>query len=560
MVADFAIRNGTIYDGAGRPGYSGDVVVENGVIVHVGGRGPAARRNYEADGQAVTPGFIDTHTHLDAQMFWDPFATSSIYHGVSTVIAGNCGLTLAPCKPEDRHSILRTFSRVEGIDPEILDAVVPWSWTDTAGYLAAIAEHRPALNFGMLAGHCALRVHVMGEAAVERAATNDEIAAMQDLLRQAMAAGAFGYSTNVNPRHLREDGKPVPSRLAEPLELYALGDVLTQLDTGVIQVSGATPGPGRITELAEFSYVTGRPVLWNSIVHRWSSPNLWLQQLEETEQAFRGGAQPWALTNVRPFTHRFTMRNTQTFDEFPTWRPLMFYPDDARKAAFADPALRARLRREAVEDPTPGTFSKRWDLVYILKPALPQNAHLKGKSIAELAAAQGKDVLDAFLDLALEENLDTWFETATTNGDPEAVGRIAASPYTVIGQSDAGAHLFQDAGFGYCTGLVGTFVRDWQALPMEEAVRKLTSMQAEIYGIEGRGMLAPGMRADILVFDPATVGPCDPEEAHDTPGGNARYIQRANGVNLLLVNGVPVLEAGALTEERPGQIIRSGGA
>jgi N-acyl-D-aspartate/D-glutamate deacylase len=560
MPFDIAIRGGTIYDGSGKPGHAGDLAIQGDRIVEVGGRVGAARRDVRADGLAVAPGFIDSHTHLDAQILWDPFVTSSCFHGVTSVILGNCGLTLAPCRPEDRETLLHTFVRVEGMELSVLRTAVEWSWTDTAGYLLAIERARAALNVGMLVGHCALRQYVMGEDSVERAATAEEIATMQALLSEAIEAGALGFSTNQNPRHMRDDGKPLPSRLADEGELRALGQVLGDLGRGVIQMSSAPGGAARIDRLADFSLAIGRPIVWNAILHSWANPAAWREQLLATERAFKRGARAWANTNARAFNNRFTLKNAQEFDEFPTWSALMFASHEERREAFRNPEVRAKLRWEAVEDPKPGTFHKRWDLVYIIKPALAKNADLAGRSVAELARATGRDVLDAFLDLALEEDLDTVFQTALTNGDPEAVAQIVASPYTVIGQSDAGAHLAIDAGFGYCTGLLGSFVREQRALTLEEGIRKLTGMQAQIFGIPDRGLLRPGMAADVVVFDPARVAPREPELAHDLPGGAARLIQQADGIHLVLVNGEAVLEDGELTGARPGSVLRGGSA
>jgi N-acyl-D-aspartate/D-glutamate deacylase len=348
----------------------------------------------------------------------------------------------------------------------------------------------------------------------------------------------------------------VPTRLAEPAEIQALGDVLGRLGRGVIQMSLAPGGTARIDAIADLSLRIRRPVVWNTILHFWSNPDLWRQQLEATARAFERGARPWANTNVRAFNNRFTMRNSQEFDEFPTWRALLVGPMNERVAAFRDRAIRAKLRWEAVEDPKPATFHKRWDLVYILKPARPHNARLRGRSVADVAREQGKDVLDAFLDLALEEDLDTVFQTALTNGDLDAVGRIVASPYTVLGQSDAGAHLAVDAGFGYCTELLATFVRERRALSLEEAIRKLTWMQARIFAIPDRGLLATGMAADLVVFDPRAVAPREPELVHDLPGGAPRLIQHADGIRLVVVNGAVVLEDGAHTGARPGSLLR----
>jgi N-acyl-D-aspartate/D-glutamate deacylase len=558
MSFDFAIRGATIYDGTGMPAFVGDLAIEAGRLVEVGGRVGRARREFKAEGLAAAPGFIDSHTHMDAQVLWDPLVTSSSYHGVTSVVAGNCGLSLAPCKVRDRDTLLHTFVRVEGMEMSLLRAAVQWQWTDVGGYLEALERSQPALNVGALVGHCALRQFVMGEDSVERPASRDEIDTMRSLLRRAIRAGALGFSTNQNPRHIRDDGKPLPSRLAEFAEIEALGAVLGELNRGVVQMSSAPGGAERVERLADFSLLTGRPVVWNAILHSWADPENWRAMLAATERAFKRGARAWANTNTRAFNNRFTLKDAQEFDEFPTWRALMLSPLEERRKAFGDAETRARLKWEAVDDPKRGTFHKRWDLVYIVKPVLPKNQDLKGQSVEQLARRQGKEVLDAFLDLALEEGLDTGFRTPLTNGDPDAVGQIIASPYTVLGQSDAGAHLAIDAGFGYCTGLLSHFVRDRGALTWEGAIRKLTGMQAQIFGISDRGLLRSGMAADVVVFDPSTVAPDDAELVHDLPGGASRLVQQASGIHLVLVNGEPILNGGKLTGARPGLVLRGG--
>jgi N-acyl-D-aspartate/D-glutamate deacylase len=558
MPFDFAIRGATIYEGTGMPAFVGDLAIEGGRLVEIGGHVGRARREFKAEGLAVAPGFIDSHTHMDAQVLWDPMVTSSSYHGVTTVVAGNCGLSLAPCKARDRDTLLHTFVRVEGMEMSLLRAAVEWQWSDVAGYLEALERSQPALNVGALVGHCALRQFVMGEDSVERPATGNEIETMLSLLRSAMRAGALGFSTNQNPRHIRDDGKPLPSRLAEFAEIEALGRVLGELNRGVVQMSSAPGGADRVERLADFSLLIRRPVVWNSILHSWADPENWRAMLDATERAFKRGARAWANTNTRAFNNRFTLKDAQEFDEFPTWRALMLSPLEERCKAFRDPDVRERLKWEAVDDPTRGTFHKRWDLVYIVKPVLQKNQELKGQSVAQLARRQGKGVLDAFFDLALEEQLETGFRTPLTNGDPDAVAQIVASPYTVLGQSDAGAHLAIDAGFGYCTGLLSHFVRDRGALTLEAAIRKLTWMQAQIFGITDRGLLRSGMAADVVVFDPTTVGPEEAELVHDLPGGAARLVQQATGIHLVLVNGEAILERGDLTGARPGQVLRGG--
>ncbi len=556
MPYDLLIKGGRIVDGSGLPAFRGDVAVQDGRIVAVGRVAGPARRVLDADGLAVAPGFIDPHTHLDAQLLWDPLGTSSCWHGVTSVIIGNCGLTLAPCKAADRDGVVGSFVRVEGMSRRALEAGFEWRWESMAEY-AATLEQRLGLNVGFLVGHCAVRQAVMGEASVERAARPDEIVAMQALVHEALDAGALGFSTNQNARHFREDGRPVPSRLATPEEVAALAGVLSERNAGVLQTTqGGMNRPSDVEATAELALQLGRPILWQSILHRWSRPTAWRALLDAAARAAARGARTYAMTNARPFNNRYTLRNAQEFDEFPTWRALLFAPLEQRIAAFRDPAVRAKLRWEAVEDPTPTNFHKRWDLVRIIKVARPEHRAYEGLSVAELAQRQGKDVLDAFLDLALAEDLETLFQHPLTNGDEDAVAEILRSPYTVAGQSDAGAHVAIDAGFGYCTLLLGHWVRERGALTLEEAVRKLTFMIASIFEIPDRGLVRPGYWADLVVFDPATVAPCEPELVHDLPAGEPRLVQRARGIEYTVVNGTVLLEHGEHTGAYPGRVLR----
>jgi N-acyl-D-aspartate/D-glutamate deacylase len=300
-------------------------------------------------------------------------------------------------------------------------------------------------------------------------------------------------------------------------------------------------------------------VLWQSILHRWSQPDAWRALLDAAAAAAARGARSYAMTNARPFNNRYTLRNAQEFDEFPTWRALMFAPLAERVSAFRDPAVRQKLRWEAVEDPTPKNFHKRWDLVRVLQVARPEHQAYQGLSVAELARRQEVDVLDAFLDLALAEDLETVFQHPLTNGDEDAVGEILRSPYTVVGQSDAGAHVAIDAGFGYCTLLLGHWVRERGALTLEEAVRKLTFMVASIFELPDRGLLRPGYSADLVVFDPETIGPCEPTLVADLPAGESRLVQRARGIHYTVVNGTVLLENGEHTGAYPGRVLRRAG-
>jgi len=558
MRYDLLIKGGRIYDGSGLPSYMGDVAVEGGRIAEVGRLGGSARRVVHADGLAVAPGFIDFHTHLDAQLLWDPIATSSCWHGITTVIPGNCGLTLAPCRPQDRESILGSFVRVEAMPLQVLRSAVNWEWKTFPEYLSRL-DGRLGVNVAALVGHCALRQYVMGEEASERAARPGEIEKMKKLLKQSVLAGAIGFSTNQNPVHMRADGRPIASRLATEEEIIELAGVLGGVNRGSVQISVGTPGISVPAEkgVAFFNRLAaaGRPVIWQSIAHRWDQPDLWRQLLGMAEQSLAAGIPSYPLCNARLFNNRFNLKNAQVFDDLPTWKQILFTPIDQRTEAFRDPEVRQKLRSEAVENRFRSRFSRRWDLVYMIKAATAKNKPLEKKSVAEIAQMQGKDVIDAFLDLSLEENLETLFQTSSNNGDENAVAEILKSPFTLVGQSDAGAHLIYDAGYGYATRFLGYWIRERKVMSLEEGIRKLTFMVASIFGLYDRGLIRPGLAADLVLFDPVTVRDCEPEMASDLPGGEKRLIQKAMGVNMSVVNGQVLTVDGEHTGALPGRVL-----
>ena len=551
---DLLIKGGRIYDGSGMPSYNGDVGIVDGKIVDIGRLSNNATRTLNVDGLAVSPGFFDPHTHLDAQLFWDPLGTSSCFHGVTSVVIGNCGLSLAPAKVTDREAVIKSFVRVEAISRRVLEEGIQWRWTSTAEYLNALGSSL-GINAAALVGHIAVRHYVMGEDAVEREASPEEIIKMKHLVRQGMEAGAVGFSTNQNPRHIREDRKPVASRLASDEELGSLLDVLGEMNAGVVQLSGGgADARGRIAYAADMARRTGRPVLWQSISHSWSRPDHWREMLANTERVFKEEGLPiYAMTQAKPFQNRYTLRDAQCFDEFPTWKSALFSPLEARKQMFADGDCRKKLRAEAIEDQSPSVFPRRWDVIFVDAVKLAKNKSQGKKSIQEIAKAQGKDGLDCFLDLSLEEDLETRFVHTNTQGDPQAVCEILKHPAVMIGQSDAGAHMGYDARFGYSTAFLGCWVRDHGIMGLEEAVAKLTFRVASVFGLNDRGLLRPGMAADIAVFDPVTVNTQDPEYVNDLPANETRMIQKATGVPHTVVNGVVAIENGAPTRRATGK-------
>ena len=554
MAYDLLIKNGRIYDGSGMPSYMGDIAVRGGRIVEIGRIAGGAGRTIDAGGLAVSPGFIDHHTHMDAQIFWDPYATSEPQHGVTSIVMGNCGLTLAPAKTSDHDALVKSFVRVEAMPRSVLEMGVPWGWHTYGEYLDAL-EGKLGVNAGGLVGHIAVRQYVMDEESVERAATPAEVGEMKRLVLEAMESGALGFSTNRNERHMREDGKPVASRLADDDELFALCQVLGDLNAGVIETILGLNKIEHFKFYDRLARTTGRPVLWQSLQHRWAEPNLWREQLDAVTPIFEGGYQAYGLSHTVPLIRRFTLKDCQVFDEFPTWKALMFLPVETRREAFKDPATRQKMRDDFAA-PRKTNYHRRWDVLRVDKPALPENRRFAGKSLAEVAALRGQDPLDAFLDLALEEDLATVFWNANNGGDAAARGEILRSPYVLMGTSDAGAHVQFGADFGYGTTLLGLWVRERQAMTLEHAIHKLTFHVASVFSLPGRGLIRPGYAADLVLFDPKTVDAHEPEWADDYPGKTKRLVQRSEGILWTIVNGRPIFAEGKMTGELPGAVLR----
>src|ERR1044071_4151613 len=541
MAYDLVIRNGKVIDGSGLPGFQGDVGVADGRIVEIGRVSAAARRVIDADGLVVAPGIVDNHTHYDAQVTWDPLCTYSCYHGVTTVVIGNCSLAMAPAHKEDRDNLAGVLSHVEAIPLEAIQAGVQWSWETIPQYLDAL-DQRLGLNVACLIGHSAVRRYVMGESSQERHATDEEVAAMRAIVREGIEAGAVGISFERNPRHFDWDGRLAPTNLAADSEIFAVANVIDEVGRGVIQFGGDRKLG---TEVAK---KTRCPVFYGNITQAAVAPDRWRKQLEETESLMRQGHRAYQFVMPRPGDLRYTLKTAQHFDAMAPWKKVMLLPLEQRKEVFRDPATRAKLHREAVETPInpnlAGDFTRRWDLQFVFKPALAKNQHLTGKSVAEIAREQNKDVLDAFLDLALEENLETEFERHEVNSDEAAMKALLTSPYTIIGQSDGGAHVVFRTDYSYSTYLLSHWVREKEIMSLEDAIRKLTFIPASLFGFYERGLVRPGMAADLMVFDPATISPLEPGEAQDLPGGAKRRKQIAHGIEWTVGNGEGLMERG----------------
>ena len=558
MSYDVLIKNGRVVDGSGLPSFIGDVAVKDGKIAEMGKLSGPAKRTIDAHNRAIAPGFIDNHCHYDAQVTWDPLCTFSCYHGATTVIFGNCSLALAPVRQGDEDALVSMLSRVEAIPMDVLQAGIQWGWESFGDYMNAL-EGKLGVNVGALMGHSAIRRYVMGEAGYERDATDDELKAMQQVVRTGLEDGALGLSFNRNRGHFDHSGRPLPAVVAPFEELYALAEAMGDVGTGVIQ-SGAS-GPLEMDQgyCSKLSDLSGRPVVYNQIVHRWTMPGHWQRHLDHVKETVRQGSRAYPLLNPRPVNQTFTMKNCQVFDRLPAWKPIMVGSVADKIAAFQDMELRQQLRAEAVDRSgvPQDSISIQWDRAWVVEPALEKNAGLKGRSIADIAGETGKNVLDALLDLALEEDMETVFEMNLLGGDEDAMAELLNSPYPIIGLSDAGAHVVFDAGYGYSTHLLGHWVRDKSVLSLEDAVHKLTFAPATVFGLNDRGLIRPGYAADLVVFDPDTVAPEEPTEVFDLPGGGMRLAQKARGVDYTIVNGEVLIAEGEHTGALPGEVARN---
>ncbi len=563
-MPDLVIRDALLCDGSGREAVRGDLAVAGGRITalgHVHERGAA---EIDAGGLALAPGFIDVHTHYDCQLFWDPSASPSSWHGVTTVVTGNCGFTIAPCRPADRETLLRLLQFVEGMPIATLRAGIAWGWEDFAGYLDALERLPLGVNVAPLVGHSALRLGVLGAAALERAATGEERAALAAAVRAAVAAGAIGWSTSRSPTHFfGDDGRPAPSRLADDEELLALAAALRDLDRGVIEVAPRTTIAG-FDEKAEeqrfcagLARASGKVVSWAPLLDNPFAPGSAQRLLAEAAALQAAGAAVVPQVGCRPLELRFDFASaTFGLDNNAFWRPIMAEPRAARARRFADPGFRAELRR--FEGGFVAALAPGWDRLFVRLPATAEGRRYQDRSVAEIAAERGVPPLDAFCDLVLAEDLATQCGAVILNGDEEAVAALLRDPAGLLALSDAGAHVDTLSDQGFTTYLLGHWVRERGTLALEEAVRLLTDVPARRYGLIGRGRLAPGAAADLVLFDPTRVGARPAEMVHDLPGGQRRLIQRAEGVAYVFVNGTAVVDRGVPTGRGAGRVLRGG--
>jgi N-acyl-D-aspartate/D-glutamate deacylase len=561
VMLDLIIRNGTVVDGTGASGRRADVGIIDGRIAAIGDIDDTATRTIDADGKVVAPGFVDIHTHYDAQVFWDQTLSPSPLHGVTTVIGGNCGFTIAPLEPQHADYLLHMLARVEGMPVGALESGVPWNWRSFGEYLDKI-DGTLAPNAGFMVGHSTIRRVVMGERATSGPATDDDISAMRALLDASLGAGGMGFSSSWARTHNDAAGDMVPSRSATDEEILSLCSVVREHPGTTVEF---IPGVGLFEDyagelMARMSVAANRPVNWNVLFVGKGSEAMTAHNLAASDYAAEHGGKVLALTVPFSPSPRICFDNGFLLDTIPGWEKPMALPHHEKKAMLASPDGREMLRR-AAEQPSTGFQVANWNIYVINETFAAENKRYEGMRLAEIAKERGVDELDALLDIVVADDLMTGFGFPVRVDDDETWEtriKVWRDDRTVIGASDAGAHLDFLATFNYSTVLLGQPVRERGLMPMEEALRLLTDVPARLYGLTGRGRLAEGWHADVVVIDPSTIGAQPVRMQFDLPTGAPRLYGGADGIEHVLVNGTEIVDHGVFTDARPGTLLRSG--
>ena len=571
MGLDLLIRNGTVVDGSGAARYRADVGIKDGRIAEIGRIRSAAERTIDADGLIVAPGFIDGHTHMDAQVAWDRIGSCSCWHGVTSVIMGNCGFALAPCPPKDREWYARCLTAVEDIPTEAMLAGIDWNWETFPEYLATVDRLPKAINYGAYIGHSALRMYVMGKRALSEKATEDDLTHMAAAVQEAIRAGAMGFSSSRSPTHVTPDDTPVASRIADWSEVDRLVGAMAEMNAGIFQIGPDTSGGEAqrrfLARLKQVAVETGRPVMFGTISSRQGDrPNPWTYQLEYLDDCAAAGARMWGQTTTRSINAIFSLKSYLPFDVLPAWRELRRLPLAEQKRRLADPATRRQLvADEATMKPRDNVFQGGGAAT--TDPRKPDYTNLfamksvdwADPTVAQLSAERGAHPVEVMIDLVLE-NDDQMFVQPLVNEQPDHVLGMLRHPRTLATFSDSGAHVCQEMGSSLQTHMLSYWVRQKQAFTLEEAVRKLTFDNASAWELNDRGLLRTGYRADVVLFDEARVKPAMPRVETDRPGGARRLVQKAEGIAATIVNGQVTLENGVATGNVPGQLLRGPGA
>lgn len=567
MALDLLVRNGTVVDGSGLPRYRADVGVKAGKIVEIGRIRAPAERIVDAEGMIVAPGFIDGHTHMDAQVAWDALGSCSCWHGVTSVVMGNCGFALAPCKPKDREWFARCLTAVEDIPTEAMMAGIDWTWETFPEYLATVERLPKGLNYGMYIGHSALRMYAMGERGLSEKATEDDLRLMAHAVEEAVRAGAMGFSTSRATTHVTPDGSPIASRIADWDEIDRLVAAMGALDAGIFQIgpdiSGGTAQRAFLDRLRRVALDSGRPVMFGMLATRQGiDPNPWTYQLEYMDATVAAGGRMYGQATTRSINAVFSLKSYLPFDVLPGWQAIRALPLAEQKIRLADPEVRRRLiaeeatmkpRDSVLQGGGAATTDPRKPDYDNLFPMLDVN--WDDPSVGDLARRQNKHPVEVMLDLALD-NDNRVFVQPLVNESPADVLGILRHPRTLATFSDSGAHVCQEMGSSLQTHLLSYWVRAKQQFTLEEAVRMLTFDNASAWELPDRGLVRTGYAADLVVFDEARVKPCLPTVERDLPGGARRLVQKADGIAATIVNGVVAIENGAATGEHGGQVLK----
>ena len=564
MAFDLVVKNGTVIDGSGLPRFRADVGVRDGRIVSIGRIRERAREVLDADGHVVAPGFVDGHTHMDAQIFWDPYGTCSCWHGITTVVMGNCGFTLAPCSSKDKHLVIRNLERAEDISAEAMDAGIEWSWTTFREFLDTLERLPKGINYSGYLGHSALRTYVMGERAFDGPATEDDIRAMEAELRDAIAAGALGFTTSRSPSHETPDRRPVASRMAAWDEVRRLVGVMGDLNAGIFELAGEGVDRSLGGEearrdyhrrLRELAVETGVPMTFG-LFGRKDAPGLWREYVRLIDETNAAGGRMFAQVHSRALSAILSFKTQTPFDKLPVWREIRKLPLTEQKERLRDPALRPQLvsaARAKFEGKPIGTEARPavFDWIFLM-----DNVHGPHRSMAEVARERGCDPVEAMIDVALERDFDAFFFQPIANEDQDVALELMRYKHAVVTFSDSGAHVSQLMDSSLQTHLLAHWVREQQAFTLEEAVRMLTLVPATRWGFADRGLIREGMAADLVVFDPETIAAEMPEVVNDLPAGAKRLVQRCRGIAATVVNGETVLRDGKPTGALPGRLLR----
>lgn len=558
---DLIIENARICDGTGKPSFYGNVAVKDGLIAAIGkGNGEAATRKINADGLVLAPGFIDPHTHYDAQVAWDPMVTCSSWHGITTVVMGNCGVGVAPVKPKARDIVMWDLVNVEAIPFDVMQKGIDWQWETHAQYLDVLQKRGMGINVASLAALTPLRHYAIGEESFERAAKPDEIVVMQQLLRDAIRSGAFGLTSTILNNHIGFEGRPLACRNASREELAALCQVLREEGRGTIEIALTGTNIGQVSDdeydLLKFLVdQSQRPVTFLALFNKPGKPDSYLNAVEKV-QPILGWDKAVPQVTCRPLRIQFNMRNPFIFAIFTAWHGVFNKSVEEQMKIYGDPGFRQTFREEMDRR---RIFAGQWGRMTVLDAKTPevQKYIASKKTVAQIARDEGKDPIDVFLDLAIADRLELMFDLQALNFDLEGVKNLVEDKRFLIGLSDGGAHVDMLCDAGYATYLLGRWVREHQVLSLEEGVRRLTSVPADLFGIPKRGRLAQGLVADLTLFDPDTVDAKDPEYVWDLPGGGKRFVAKSKGIKSTIVSGHVLYQDDEHQGGLPGKVLRS---